>query len=58
METRVWNGELFIQLRTGRFVPYLEWLQIRKRDPLEELRWQAYLTSRGLDRLREDVIDS
>lgn len=40
METRVWNGDLYFQLRDGRFVPYVEWLEVRRRDPLEELRWR------------------
>lgn len=50
METKVWDGELYMQLRDGRFVPYVEWLDIRRRDPLEEMRWRE--VCRRMDRNR------
>lgn len=37
---RVLDGELYMQLRDGRLVPYVEWFEIRRRDPLEEMRWR------------------
>lgn len=53
METRVWDGELYMQLRDGRFVAYLDWMEIRRRDPLEELRWRE--TCRRMDANRPTI---
>lgn len=39
----MWDGRLYIQLRDGRFVPYLEWIEARRRDSLEEMRWLPYV---------------
>lgn len=64
----MWNGTLYIQLRDGRFVPYVEWIEARRRDPVEELRWRRSLEvvvqvlrigqPGEVEQLREDLLEA